>query len=778
MVFFGIYYRNCPLINIAMERWICCFLLGVFSSLLWPELPSVYLITLLVFSVLLLWRIKLKNFAAIMLGIAWIGSVGQWFSQWQLPSQDISEKIFVTGHVTNLIDFSQDNDFVRFNFSVSQFKDNRFFLFKPNLRLTWRHPEALLQQGQKLEMLVKLKPANGLRNQGGFDYQKWLMTEKIQATGYVVSDASNLIVDDSVAWRQQVFNKINLLTDDFEHQRYLLALLLGYRGDLERTDWRLLQQTGTSHLIAISGLHLGLISLFALVAIRTLSSVVLMLVRTAHFNRFWFELIASILLVIGYAWLAGFSLPTLRALIVTLILFVVLMVGSRWSLISAFLACLFAVSLLSPLSIYTSSFWLSFSAVGIIVFLLWRYRWTAPQSKNKLKWIKPFLLFQLALSTLMIPVSAIFFNELSLLSPLANLIAVPLIGFIVLPLCLLATISSFVSIDLSILIFKFADFFLSVYTNWLTVLTALQPEPFVLKHIPVIAWFLFIGFVLMNMLPLHKNQRVISLLLLAPLISHASNLPKPFWRIDVLDVGQGLSVVVQKNNRAIVYDVGAAYPTGFNMADSAVTPFLRHQGIRQVDKLFISHKDNDHAGSLEYFLLQFEVSQVYFNQGEHNPCLATNEALVWQSLKIEFLHPLKADYSSENNNSCVIKISDQKFSVLLAGDIEKSVEQTLATSQINLQSSLLIAPHHGSATSSSVQFIEAVQPEFTVFSSGFYNHWGFPRQEVVERYYQKKIKTFNTAEKGQISFIVKDDIEVKTFADDWSPHWYRFFGQR
>ena len=268
-------------------------------------------------------------------------------------------------------------------------------------------------------------------------------------------------------------------------------------------------------------------------------------------------------------------------------------------------------------------------------------------------------------------------------------------------------------------------------------------------------------------------------MLLFPLVSFLLTQRTNTWQIDILDVGQGVAVLISKNNRVIIYDVGASYPSGFNMADSVLLPILQARGLSTVDHVFISHGDNDHAGSLPQLIKGINVSKVLTNKDSCQQGLDMN----WQGLRINALWPDDALKYNNNNGSCVIKISDQYHSVLLPGDIDKSIERILVDAQPKqLQANILLAPHHGGDTSSSNEFIQAVGAEYVIFSQGFMNRWRFPRQEVLDRFEQvnnkqsTQTKLLNTSESGQVSFIIQYDspkrILVKTYRQDIYPYWY------
>ena len=259
-----------------------------------------------------------------------------------------------------------------------------------------------------------------------------------------------------------------------------------------------------------------------------------------------------------------------------------------------------------------------------------------------------------------------------------------------------------------------------------------------------------------------------------PFNKHISSPKSKGWQLVVFDVGQGLSVLVKKNDKAILYDTGASYPSGFNMIEAVVLPYLQHQGIRKLDKVIISHSDNDHAGGLVMLQQAMPIDELIFNNSK-NPnskaCLQ-GESFNWQGLIFQVKWPEK-QVSKENDDSCVLLISDGKHQLLLTGDISKKVEQKLLEKFPNLRADVVVVPHHGSKTSSSESFIERLNPELAIVSAGFLNRWHMPVAEVVQRYQNNNIELLNTADSGQIIITFSDqDIVKHTYHDDLWPFWF------
>lgn len=755
-----------------MDSKLFSFILATFTSLFWTSLPSIITFFILLMCACLIIR-KHQRLGCFLLGLIWMGSVGHWQYYLQLSSEQTSQPVTIIGEVISVVIADQN---IRFNLKVTHI-DNKYLFAAKIFRLNWRDPDWQVQQGQRVKLLVKVKPPHGLANEAGFNYQQWLFSEGITATGYVKPHDDNQLVGDVKTIRQVLLNR--MLAFDLPNSSWLAALTFGYRGLLQPEDWHLVQKTGVAHLIAISGLHLALVASLSYVLIAWIAGgLVSRLNSLHHLNMHNMAILLTLFTTLGYSAIAGFGLPTLRAWLMLFLCSVFFLchrhLGARRLILLGL--CCFIVCF--PLSIFGVSFWFSFSAVIIICFVFWRW----PVKKEGFSLIgilSGMVKVQLCLAVLMLPMVAWQFSYISIVSPLVNLIAVPVVTLVLVPICLLGVICLGAKSDWALGVFSLADTMVSDGLRFLNFVLKLEGAYFTLPSIPAAVWFCVFLFTLCCCLPFFWLNKKYLCLLLLPLLSYMFNQKTGTWQIDILDVGQGVAVLMTKDNRVIIYDVGASYPSGFNMSDSVLLPILQARGLSKVDLVIISHGDNDHAGSLPQLIKGIHVSEILTNQDSCQQGLNR----VWQGLQITALWPDDAHKYNNNNGSCVIKVSDRYHSILLPGDIDKSIEKRLVElAPEKLQANILLAPHHGSNTSSSSEFIQAVAAEYVVFSQGFMSRWAFPRQEVLQRFELLKDKTgtettlFSTSESGQVSFKLQYDspkpIQVKTFRQDIYPYWY------
>lgn len=750
------------------------FALGIFSVGLWPQLPGIPWLIGIFFACVFMHALRFKLFVFFVWGILYGVCWGQYALSHQLPEEVSPSDFLVTGEVVGLP--VSDGHRVRFNFRLRG--DDTPHDLKM-LRLSWYYHDATLIPGQVWRLRVRLRRPRGTVNPGGFDYHAWLIRQGISATGYVRDTEENRIISyhSSVnSLRFQLREAIQSLPVDEGGKALILALTLGDRSLISSQLWDRLALSGVVHLVVISGLHIGLVALLSY-SLGALLAKLLGLFGRPFTVRYWGSVL-SLIVVIFYSAMAGFSLPTQRALIMVVVAIVVLLINRHVSRGLGFGAALAGVAMVDPLAIFGAGFWLSFGAVAGLL-------WLVPKTIHRSHWQTLLKIQWLVFAVLLLPLMVCFL-PIAWLSPLVNLVAIPWVSFLVVPLCLLAAITFPMSTTLSGWFWRAAGWQLELFITMIEAVPSLdflpRYSPWPLSGLIVYTLVLVVGLIL---LPRGIPGRYLCVPLALSLLLIPSGHSHPLV-VTVLDVGQGLSVVVQTRHHTLVYDTGTSFDKGFSTGSAVVAPFLRRQGASVLDMLVVSHSDNDHAGGTAGLLGQFLPSQLYVGevldlsevheQDEiSSEFCRSGKTWVWDEVIFSFLHPTKQGESSNNNRSCVLQIQYADQSILLPGDIEAVVERRLLNNpQLATPVILLVAPHHGSKTSSSNDFVKHLSPANVVFSAGYQHHFGHPASAVTERYQRQGSRLWNTAESGALTFTWSDSglISVTEARSQSRRYWY------
>ena len=702
-----------------------------------------------------------------LLGFAWMG----WFSTQNLNThvEDVylNQPILVTGVIADLPESYTDK--TKFIFSVNS-------PFKARVKLSWygkNHPD--LQTGDAWQLQLKLKRNNGYQNLGGFDYEQWLFYKQIDATGYVRSSESNQLIEANQVnsidrFRQKLRYSLQPFLQPLDFGGVINALIIGDRSFIKDSNWVLFKATNTTHLSVISGLHIGLISGFVFLLAQFLWRRCQYCCRRipAQVLGAYFGLLSAFL----YALIAGFSIPTGRAFIMASVVFISLILRRHHNVWQLYGLALILVLANNPLSIFSVGFWLSFYVVGVIIY-------GVKQHQDK-SWLFRLLYIQLLISVATLPLIAWFFASGSLLSPVANLIAIPVFSFIITPLSLIGALLMLIGLSYPAeLSFMVANQALAGLGYFLALLQQFEFNQWHYTQTQTLDLILFVLAVFIALSPKALKLRVSSVLILSSILfTPYEKIPKNRVIITILDVGQGLSQVVQTQNHTLLFDAGARYPSGFNLGESVIIPYLQAKQINTLDKVIISHADNDHIGGLIDVLQTFEAGEILTStpdkitqQSSH--CYA-GQQWRWDGVLFEILSPTQNTRLKGNNASCVLKVSTDKFSVLLSADIEKKAEKQLIKYQKEkLNSDILISPHHGSKTSSTQAFLDAVSPSTVIVSSGFKNRFNHPAQQIVDRYKANNIKLINSNCAGQIVVELGDEIRINEYRKDHARYYMR-----
>jgi len=692
----------------------------------------------------------------------------------QLARSLESQEILIIGRVIDLP--TQDARSIKFLLKVEEvITPINNLAFPTKIRLSWYDRGKQVRSGEKWQFLVKLKRPHGLLNPYGFDYEKWLFQQKIGATGYVRQSAENKQITEPARWtvgywRESLKNYLEGVLDGHQHVGVIKALVLGDRSDIGTQQWDVFRKTGTSHLIAISGLHIGLVSALFFGAIRWLVLRVQILSR----NATRYAIVGSMLAAVSYAALAGFSVPTQRALIMLSVVLGGIFWQRYYTPFHIISVALVAVLIYDPLASMSAGFWLSFGAVSVILY-------SATGRIKKATFAKQLFQTQWWVSIGLMPLVLYFFQQVSLVAPLANLLAIPFISFAVVPLLIIALLLALIDHSMGAKALDLSALLIDLLWQFLETLAALEFSSMVVPAVSLLACVIAMAAVVLLLMPRGLVPKPLACLLFLPLFfpPQADELGHGEFKLVLLDVGQGLSAVIHTAENTLVFDTGAKYSDKSDLASSVIIPYLNGKGIERVDQLVISHGDNDHAGGAQTMLSSLSVSHLFTSVPELFPqhkTLACEEGVSWQinDVLFEFLSPSEDHLFEGNNASCVLKVSSINGSVLLTGDIEKSTEHSLLQYQIEkLKTDVLIAPHHGSTSSSTTEFIEAVDPIYVLFPVGYKNRFGFPKNVVVERYKKQGAFRFDTASHGAITlhFYDGEPPKLKSFREEMSKFW-------
>lgn len=765
-----------------MRTAIVSFSAGVLLAALAPALPSAYWLLLGVpaLSLRLGWPPRLviflsRRFSAhwrlplyALLGALWVLAMGHWQLRHTLPESLSGRDFLVTGRIVGLPD--SDTRRERVTLQVEQIRDAEGRVLPQGalprrIQVSW-YGGPPLASGERWQWQLRLRPPRGFVNPAGFDYQLWLMRQGIDATGYVRTEEGNPPQRQARPqglwagrgtlgyWRQSARLWLEQ-QPGIEHTGLLQALLLGDRSGLDSLQWAWLQRTGTNHLIAISGLHVGFVALlgFSLGSLlgRGLNLVCHRLPAGAVGQ------VMALLLASLYSALAGFALPTQRALIMVLAVQLFLLNRRRLSPSSAWLLALGGVLLLDPLAGFDVGFWLSFTAVGVLLWSFSGRRRTGNtpgrERPGQALWRAQWVIFL----GLLVPLTLLT-QSATLLAPLANLAAIPLVTFAVVPWLLGAAFSALFWPGLSGALLWVADTGLALLTLWLQWLDQLAGDR--LQLTPARHWpSLLMAAVAAGLLLLPERFPGRSLGYWAlPLALLLPGPPPPPLRLAALDVGQGLAMVVQTPNHSLVFDTGPRFSERLDAGSAIVAPYLRHRGSRQLDALVVSHRHSDHSGGVSGLLEQYPSHQLWL--GEALPELERDgkncrepQQWQWDGVRFQFLFAGLPANPNSNNHSCVLLIEHAGRQILLTGDIEREVEWRLIGAELlpsNID--LLQIPHHGSDSSSTPEFVQHLAPARAIASNAHRNRFGHPTDTVVARYREQGTRVLNTAQLGALEF--------------------------
>lgn len=707
--------------------------LGLLALRFLPALPSAGMLLALAVVALMLLPFRTYPLAFFLFGLCWACVSAQWALDDRLRPPLDGQTRWLEGRVSGLP--QQTDSGVRFELSDSRSRNARL---PARIRLYW-HGGPPVRSGERWRLAVTLKRPSGLLNFHGVYHEAWLLAQRIGATGSV-KDGERLAPARN-AWRDAVRQRL-MAVDAQGREAGLAALVLGDGSGLTADDWRVLQDTGTVHLLVISGQHIGLLAglIYALVAA---------LARYGCWPRTWpwlpWACGLAFTAALGYGLLAGFGVPVQRACVmVGLVLLWRLRfrhLGIWWPLLLAFNGVL----ILEPLASLQPGFWLSFAAVAVLGLTFGGRlgRWSAWQAWTRPQWLIAIGLF---------PVLLVLGLPISLSAPLANLFAVPWISLVVLPLALLGTALLAVPFVGAGLLWL-AGGALDGLFNALALLAGQLPA-WIPAEVPMGYWLVSLVGAVLLLLPKGVPFRLLGwpMLLLAVFPPRE---PVPHGQVDVLqlDVGQGLALILRTRHHTLLYDAGPR-SGAVDLGARVVLPSLKRLGVDALDMMLLSHADADHAGGAAAVARGLSIKRVVGGETEGLPALLdtqpciSGEQWAWDGVSFELWQ--WPDAVDGNPKSCVLHVQANGERLLLTGDIDRAAEQAFLASTLAVPTDWLQAPHHGSRSSSSWPFLQRLAPKSVLISRGRGNAFGHPHPQVVERYQALGAQVYDSAEQGAV----------------------------
>ncbi|HEY8119144.1 MAG TPA: DNA internalization-related competence protein ComEC/Rec2 [Methylophilaceae bacterium] len=634
--------------------------------------------------------------------------------------------------------------------------------------------------GERWQLTVRLKRPYGTANPHGFDFEAWALERNIRATGYIRKDVQNRRIEAFVvrpgylveAAREKIRQRMATVLAGKQYASVLQALAIGDDSAIVQDDWQVFLRTGTNHLMSISGLHITMLA-------GLMFGLVYALWRRSETLTLWLPArkaatLAGLIVATLYALIAGFSVPSQRTLYM-LAVFALALWSGRQIAMSRVLACaLLIVVILDPWAVLAPGFWLSFGAVAVIAYAV-------GGRIGRPHWLREAVHTQWAVSLGLVPLLLVLFQQVSVVSPLANALAIPLISLVIVPLTLLGAL---LPLDWPL---QLAHMVMTICMQFLQWLASMPLSTWQQQAPP--GWTLPVAMlgVLWLLLPKGFPMRWLGLVAFMPMFLLEPPRPEPgAMKVTVLDVGQGLAVVVQTATHTLLYDAGPRYSSQSDSGSRIVVPYLRGEGIPQLDGFILSHDDIDHTGGMSSILAQMPIKWLAsslpentynFGTARHMPCY-TGQSWLWDGVRFDMLSPDFASYQDadikDNNRSCVLRVTSRYGNLLLTGDIERVIEEKLlATMPEQLAANVLVAPHHGSKTSSSPDFIDAVKPGITIFTVGYRNRFGHPKPLVVDRYSQAGSQLYRSDQDGALllDFSSSDGVALRRWRGQEHRYW-------
>jgi competence protein ComEC len=736
--------------------------------------------------------------AGALLGFGWAALLAELALAPALDRADEGRDMILVGTIDSLpYKFEQG---VRFNFAVERVIGAPRVL-PPRVALAWysgfrdtTQQVGGVEPGERWQLTVRLQRPHGNANPWGFDYEAWLLEQGVRATGYVrPAEGANRRLDRFVPGignlveqcRATLRARILRVLAGKQYAGVIVALVVGDQRAIDQSDWSVFNRTGVSHLISISGLHITMIAgLFALSAST--------LWRRSFFTGAQLPLMlpaqkvaaltgAGVALL--YVLLAGFGVPAQRTLYMLCVVAAALWFGRITSVSHVLCAALGVVLLLDPWAVLWPGFWLSFGAVAIILYAsVGRTGAPPPGFWHALK-LGAHTQYVVTLG--LVPLTMLLFSQVSLVSPLANAVAIPLISFIVTPLALAGSMLPAPLAAIPLGVAHFAVELLAIFLTWLSALPlAVWAAP---TPAPWSFCFALVG-TLWMLAPRGWPQRWCGAVAWLPLLAALPSRPAPGqFAVTAFDVGQGMALLIETHGHRLLYDSGPLYSPDSNGGNRVIVPYLKARGIGALDGMIVTHSDADHSGGALTVMQSVGVGWIASSLWPNHPIVRAagtrhtrcvgGQRWDWDGVVFEMLQPSQASYEdpglTPNARGCTLRVAGGKRAMLLAADIEAAQEaQLLLGARDKLRADVLLAPHHGSGTSSTPGFLGAVDPALAVFQVGYRNRYHHPKPEVYERYRQLGIERMRTDESGAIRLDFGASVVANGYRREHARYWY------
>ncbi|MCU6240161.1 ComEC family protein [Enterobacter asburiae] len=741
-----------------------CVILAI-APLLWlPELPSLHTVWIMIVGGIVLAarrNVRLKYAGLTLLFCVW-GILAAKESVW--PMQHLT-----TGAVQAEVEITATDGATQHQGNILRVDGKRWWA-STGITLYGNYLPQKACAGQRWSMTLRLRPVHGELNDGGYDSQRSAFARHQTLSGRFTRAE---LVDGRCSLRAQYLMSLQNRLSAYRWAAVILGLGMGERLDVPREIKDLMRETGTLHLMAISGLHIALAASLAWLLARGIQFLL-----PSHCIHWQMPLLAGLCFAAFYAWLTGLQPPALRTVIALAVLAMLRIAARQWSPWQVWGCCIAAILISDPLAILSQSLLLSAFAVAALIF--W-FQWLPLPGWHRVRRIRPLLnliYLQVGMLMLLMPLQVLIFHGFSISSLVANLFAVPLVTFVSVPLILLGMLLHLLPLaapesivwfaaDKSLaglfwLLMRLPDGWQSVDQRW--------------QYMTLLPWLIIIGWRFRAWKTLPAVCLVGSALLTFPLWRTEKS---ESWTLHMLDVGQGLAMVIERQGKAILYDTGLAWPGG-DSAQRLIIPWLRWHHLRP-EGVILSHEHLDHAGGLASLQKAWPDAWVRspLRQAGHRPCFR-GQRWKWQGLSFTVHWPPENYPAQGNNHSCVVKVDDGEQSVLLTGDIEAQAEQAMLSHYWRyLTSTLIQVPHHGSNTSSSLPLVQRVEGQIALDSAARYNAWRFPSAKVVRRYRKEGYIWHDTPHSGQISVTFSQHHwQIRRLREQFLPVWYhQWFGE-